>query len=154
MEKSEDRLFQQWMRILRFDAKCIRHRTVRRSMLNRNSTTIRNQGEPFVERKVYLVYDYEEFCGAFSSLLLAKKAVDEHLGIVKKYASSQAEKLNIGEVEYELRKDEGERTWVYSFLVKSKGNGMDLHCRRPTIFECQLDEYNSMTSRMLKKRKE
>lgn len=104
-------------------------------------------------KKVYLVYDYEEFCGAYSSLLLAKKAVGEHLGLVKDYASEQAQKLNFGEVECELRRDEGERTWIYSFMVKTKGNGMDLHCRRPTIFECPLNEYDSVTRRLMEKRK-
>ncbi len=104
-------------------------------------------------KKVFLVYDYEEFCGVYSSLLLAKKAVGEHLGLVKKYALSQAEKLDFGDLECELRKEERERTWVYSFSVKAKSNGMDLHCRRPIIYECPVDEYDSVTRRLMEKRR-
>jgi len=99
-------------------------------------------------RKVYLVYDYEEFCGVYSSFSLAKKAVERHLGIVKDFAERQAKSRKLGELAYELRQAAGERTWVYSLLVKEKESGLDLHCRRPIIYECPLDQYDSMTKRM------
>ena len=104
-------------------------------------------------KKVYLVYDYEEFCGAFSSLQSAKKAVEEHLEIIRESASAQAKKLNMGDLEYELSEDKGENAWVYSFLVKSRLRGHDIHCRRPTIYKCPLDRYDSVTKRLAAIRK-
>jgi hypothetical protein len=104
-------------------------------------------------RKVYLVYDFEEFCGAYSSFALARKAVSEHLSHVKKYALQQAKKLEFGDLDFEVTESSGESHWSYSFLAKTKSNGLDLHCRRPTIYECPMDEYDSMTKRLMDRKK-
>ena len=57
--------------------------------------------------KISLVYDFEELCGVFSSLALAKKAVAEHLSYIKKYTSEKSERLGFGDVEFEVFEDEG-----------------------------------------------
>ncbi len=106
-----------------------------------------------MQKKVYLVYDYEEFCGAYSSLSIAKKAVKEHLGAVMDLASSQAAKLELGDIALEISEDSGKKRWAFSALFKTKNNGADLHCRRPTIFECPIDEYDSVTKRLLESRR-
>lgn len=102
-----------------------------------------------MQKKVYLVYDYEEFCGAFSTLSIAKKAVKRHLAVVRGYAQMQAEKMELGELQLDVTEDSGRKRWSYLATFKTKNDGQDLHCRRPTIFECPMDEYDSMTKRMV-----
>lgn len=119
---------------------------------SRNWATKKQQGAN-VQKKVYLVYDYEEFCGAYSSLSIAKKAVKKHLGAVMDLASSQAAKLELGDLQLEVTEDSGKKRWTYLASFKTASDGQDLHCRRPTIFECPIDEYDSVTKRLLESRR-
>ena len=95
--------------------------------------------------KIYLVYDFEELCGVFSTLPLAKKAVAEHLAHIKKYTEEKSQRLGFGEVEFEVFEDAGERRWVYALLAKTAHDKRDLHRRRVAIYQYNQDEcYSSM----------
>ncbi len=100
------------------------------------------------KRKIYLVYDFEELCGVFSSLSSAKKAVAEHLSLIRKYTEEKAKKLNFGHVEFEVFEEKGEGRWIFALLAKTKNNGHDLHRRRVVIYEYNLDEYYSSMKRL------
>ncbi|MCX8195062.1 MAG: hypothetical protein N3G22_03080 [Candidatus Micrarchaeota archaeon] len=99
-------------------------------------------------KKIYLVYDYEQFCGAYSSFALAKKAVEQHLDIVLKCAQEQAEKKKMGEIQLEVAEDRGKSHWAYLASFKAVATGREVHCSRPTIFECPLDRYDSVIKRL------
>ena len=98
--------------------------------------------------KIYLVYDFEELCGVFSSLPLAKKAVAEHLSHIKKYTSEKAQRLGFGEVEFEVFEDAGERRWIFALLAKTSRDKRDLHRRRVAIYQYNQDEYYSSMKRL------
>ena len=98
--------------------------------------------------KIYLVYDFEELCGVFSSLALARKAVAEHLAHIKKYTSEKSGRLGFGEVEFEVFEDEGERRWIFALLAKTKRDKRDLHLRRVAIYQYNQDEYYSSMKRL------
>ena len=98
--------------------------------------------------KIYLVYDFEELCGVFSSLALARKAVAEHLSHIKKYTQEKSGRLGFGEVEFEVFEDEGERRWIFALLAKTKSDKRDLHRRRVAIYQYNQDEYYSSMKRL------
>jgi len=98
--------------------------------------------------KIYLVYDFEELCGIFSSLPLAKKAVAEHLSHIKKYTTEKAERLGFGGVEFEVFEDAGERRWIFALLAKTSNDKRDLHRRRVAIYQYNQDEYYSSIKRL------
>jgi hypothetical protein len=98
--------------------------------------------------KIYLVYDFEELCGVFSSLPLAKKAVAEHLSHIKKYTAEKAQRLGFGEVEFEVFEDEGERRWIFALLAKTSRDKRDLHRRRVAIYQYNQDQYYSSMKRL------
>ncbi len=100
------------------------------------------------EKKIYLVYDFEELCGVFSSLENARGAVSKHLALIKEYTQKKAKKLGFGEVSFEVFQDEGERRWIYAFLAKTKDNNSDLHRRKVVIYQYNMDEYYSMMKRV------
>ena len=97
-----------------------------------------------MQSSIYLVYDFEELCGVFSTLELAKKAVAEHLGLIKHYSKSKAKKMGLGEISFEVYERAANRSWVYALLVKTKKNDQDLHRRKIAIYELRLNEYNSL----------
>jgi hypothetical protein len=99
-------------------------------------------------KKIYLVYDFEELCGVFSTLPLAKKAVAEHLAHIKKYTAEKAKRLGFGEVEFEVFEDEGERRWIFALLAKTVLDKRDLHRRRVAIYQYKEDEYYSSIKRL------
>ncbi|MCX8197953.1 MAG: hypothetical protein N3F07_02035 [Candidatus Micrarchaeota archaeon] len=101
------------------------------------------------QEKIYLVYDFEELCGAFSSLKKAKEAVAEHISYIKKYTSEKAKRLGLGEAVFEVFEDCGQRRWVYALLAKSKNNGGDLHRRKIVICEYKKDTYCSSIKRLV-----
>ena len=98
--------------------------------------------------KIYLVYDFEELCGVFSTLPLAKKAVAEHLSHIKKYTAEKSERLGFGDVEFEVFEDAGERRWIFALLAKTKSDKRDLHRRRVAIYQYNQDEYYSSMKRL------
>ena len=98
--------------------------------------------------KIYLVYDFEELCGVFSSLALARKAVAEHLAHIKKYTQEKSGRLGFGDVEFEVFEDEGERRWIFALLAKTKSDKRDLHRRRVAIYQYNQDEYYSSMKRL------
>ncbi|MFA6328176.1 MAG: hypothetical protein WCY41_01905 [Candidatus Micrarchaeia archaeon] len=98
--------------------------------------------------KIYLVYDFEELCGVFSSLALAKKAVGEHLAHIKKYTEEKSARLGFGEVAFEVFEDKGERRWIYALLAKTTRDNRDLHRRRVAIYQYNQDEYYSSMKRL------
>lgn len=98
--------------------------------------------------KIYLVYDFEELCGVFSTLPLAKKAVVEHLFHIKKYTQEKSERLGFGDVEFEVFEDEGERRWIFALLAKTARDKRDLHRRRVAIYQYNQDEYYSSMKRL------
>ncbi|MCX6771065.1 MAG: hypothetical protein NTX79_03345 [Candidatus Micrarchaeota archaeon] len=98
--------------------------------------------------KIYLVYDFEELCGVFSSLSLARKAVAEHLSHIKKYTQEKSERLGFGDVEFEVFEDQGERRWIFALLAKTKRDKRDLHRRRVAIYQYNQDEYYSSMKRL------
>ena len=100
------------------------------------------------KRKIYLVYDFEELCGVFSSLALAREAVAEHLMHIRNYTEDRALKLGFCKVHFEVFQDEGERRWIYALLAKTTDNGSDLHRRRVAIYEYNQDEYYSSMKRL------
>ena len=100
------------------------------------------------KKKIYLVYDFEELCGIFSTLENAKKAVGEHLSLVRDYTRQKSRRLGFGEVSFELYQDEGERRWIYALLAKTKDNGGDLHRRKVVIYEYNQDQYYSSMKRL------
>ena len=98
--------------------------------------------------KIYLVYDFEELCGVFSTLSLARKAVAEHLSHIKKYTREKSERLGFGDVEFEVFEDEGERRWIFALLAKTAHDKRDLHRRRVAIYQYNQDEYYSSMKRL------
>lgn len=102
-------------------------------------------------KKVYLVYDFDELCGVFSSLSAAKKAVALHLSHIKKYTEKKSRQLGFGEVDFEVFEDSLERKWVYSVLAKTREKGEDLHRRRVMICEYNQNEYFSTMKRLAEK---
>ena len=103
--------------------------------------------------KIYLVYDFEELCGVFSTLALAKKAVAEHLSHIKRYTAEKSERLGFGDVEFEVFEDEGERRWIFALLAKTKRDKRDLHRRRVAIYQYNQDEYYSSMKRLAEQKK-
>jgi hypothetical protein len=102
--------------------------------------------------KIYLVYDFEELCGVFSSLANAKRAVAEHLSYIKKYTEEKSRRLGFGEVDFEVFEDPGERRWIYALLARTKSNGGDLHRRKVVIYEYKQDEYYSSMKRLVEQK--
>lgn len=100
------------------------------------------------QKKIYLVYDFEELCGVFSSLENAREAVAEHLAHIRNYTEQKAKRLGFGEVSFEVFRDDGERRWIYALLAKTKDNGGDLHRRKVVIYEYNMDEYYSSMKRL------
>ena len=100
------------------------------------------------QKKIYLVYDFEELCGVFSSLANARRAVAEHLALVRKYTEEKSRRLGFGEVSFEVFEDAGERRWIYAMLAKTKRDGGDLHRRKVAIYEYNRDEYYSSMKRL------
>ena len=100
------------------------------------------------QKKIYLVYDFEELCGVFSTLANAKNAVAEHLALVRKYTEEKSRRLGFGEVSFEVFEDAGERRWIYAMLAKTKRDGGDLHRRKVAIYEYNRDEYYSSMKRL------
>jgi hypothetical protein len=98
--------------------------------------------------KIYLVYDFEELCGVFSSLALAKKAVAEHLSHIKRYTREKSDRLGFGEVEFEVYEEQGERRWIFALLAKTARDKRDLHRRRVAIYQYNQDEYYSSMKRL------
>ncbi|VVC00020.1 Uncharacterised protein [uncultured archaeon] len=103
--------------------------------------------QPDSQKRIYLVYDFEELCGIFSSLANARRAVDEHLSLVKSYTEKKAKQMKFGEVAFEIFRDDGERRWLYALVAKTKHNGADLHRRKVVIYQYNMDEYYSMMKR-------
>lgn len=99
--------------------------------------------------KIYLVYDFEELCGVFTDLELAKKAVAEHLGLIKHYSKSKAKKMGFGEIDFEVYERAANKSWVYALLVKTKKDNRDLHRRKIAIYELNLNEYNSLLKKFV-----
>ncbi len=104
---------------------------------------------PSNDKKIYLVYDFEELCGVFSTLPHAKKAVAEHLSLIRKYTEDKSRRLGFGEVAFEVFQDSGERRWIYAMLAKTKANGHDLHRRKVVIYEYNQDQYYSSMKRLV-----
>jgi len=102
--------------------------------------------------RIYLVYDFEELCGVFSSLALAKKAVAEHLSLIRTYTEEKSRRLGFGDVDFEVFEDSGERRWIYALLAKTKSNGGDLHRRKVVIYEYKQDEYYSSMKRLVEQK--
>jgi hypothetical protein len=100
------------------------------------------------QKKIYLVYDFEELCGVFSSLANAKKAVAEHLSHIRRYTEEKSRRLGFGEVSFEVFEDAGERRWIYAMLARTRDNGGDLHRRKVVIYEYAQDEYYSSMKRL------
>lgn len=100
------------------------------------------------KKKIYLVYDFEELCGVFSSLALAREAVAEHLMHIRNYTEDRAKRLGFGKVHFEVFQDDGERRWIYALLARTSDNGSDLHRRRVVIYEYNQDEYYSSMKRL------
>jgi len=101
------------------------------------------------EKKIYLVYDFEELCGVFSSLERARDAVTQHLALVKRYTEKKAKQMNFGEVAFEIFRDDGERRWLYALVAKTRHNNADLHRRKVVIYQYNMDEYYSMMKRFV-----
>lgn len=111
-----------------------------------------NLSEPLsanAAKKIYLVYDFEELCGVFSSLANARKAVGEHLSLIRRYTEEKSRKLGFGEVSFEVFEDSGERRWIYALLAKTARDGGDLHRRKVVIYEYNQDEYYSSMKRIV-----
>lgn len=104
------------------------------------------------DNKIYLVYDFEELCGVFSSLENARKAVAEHLSFIRRYTEQQSRRLGFGEVTFEVFQDEGERRWIYGMLARTKKDGGDLHRRKVVIYEYNKDEYYSSMKRLVEQK--
>ena len=104
---------------------------------------------PNNEKKIYLVYDFEELCGVFSSLAGAKAAVAEHLALVKGYTEKKARQMKFGELDFEVWQDEGERRWIYGMVAKTRHDGQDLHRRKVVIYQYNMDQYYSMMKRFV-----
>ena len=104
------------------------------------------------DKKIYLVYDFEELCGVFSTLPLAKKAVAEHLSHIRKYTEEKSKRLGFGDVAFEVFEDSGERRWIYAMLAKTKRDGSDLHRRKVVIYEYKQDEYYSSMKRLVEQK--
>ncbi|GEM_PF-1153326 len=98
--------------------------------------------------KIYLVYDFEELCGVFSSLALAKKAVAEHLAHIKRYTKEKSDRLGFGDVEFDVYEEKGERRWIFALLAKTAHDKRDLHRRRVAIYQYNQDEYYSSMKRL------
>ena len=107
---------------------------------------------PNNDKRIYLVYDFEELCGVFSSLALAKKAVAQHLSHIRKYTEDKSRRLGFGEVDFEVFEDSGERRWIYAMLAKTKRDGGDLHRRKVVIYEYMQDEYYSSMKRLVEQK--
>lgn len=130
----------------------------RKSRLKRTSRkkSNENQQKPgaTMNKKIFLVYDFEELCGAFSTLPLAKKAVAQHLGLIKHYSKTKAEKMGFGELDFEVYERAAKKSWVYALLVKTKRDNVDLHRRKIAIYELALDEYSSLLKKFMEKKPE
>lgn len=98
---------------------------------------------------IYLVYDFEELCGVFSSLPRAREAAEEHLALVRNYTVRKAKQMKFGDVQFEIYRDEGERRWLYAMVAKTKKDGADLHRRKVVIYQYNMDEYYSMMKRFV-----
>ncbi|MFA6214145.1 MAG: hypothetical protein WC717_02600 [Candidatus Micrarchaeia archaeon] len=99
-------------------------------------------------KKIYLVYDFEELCGVFTTLPLARRAVAEHLAHIKKYTKEKAGRLGFGDVEFEVFEDCGERRWIFALLARTRRDRRDLHRRRVAIYQYNQDEYYSSMKRL------
>ncbi|MCL6089303.1 MAG: hypothetical protein M1530_04055 [Candidatus Marsarchaeota archaeon] len=106
------------------------------------------QSETDGQGKIYLVYDFEELCGVFSSLSNARRAVAEHLALIRKYTEEKSRRLGFGEVTFEVFQDQGERRWIYAMLARTKKDGADLHRRKVVIYEYRQDQYYSSMKRL------
>ncbi|MCX6773166.1 MAG: hypothetical protein NTV88_05370 [Candidatus Micrarchaeota archaeon] len=98
---------------------------------------------------IYLVYDFEELCGVFSTLPLAREAAEEHLALVKNYTVKKAKQMKFGDVTFEVYRDDGERRWLYAMVAKTKHNNADLHRRKVVIYQYNMDQYYSMMKRFI-----
>ena len=96
---------------------------------------------------IYLVYDFEELCGIFSSLPRASEAAEEHLALVRSYTEKKARQMKFGEVDFEVYRDDGERRWLYAMVARTKKDGADLHRRKIVIYQYNMDQYYSMMKR-------
>lgn len=96
---------------------------------------------------IYLVYDFEELCGVFSSLPRAREAAEEHLSLVRSYTVKKARQMKFGEVNFEVYRDDGERRWLYALVAKTRKDGRDLHRRKVVIYKYNMDQYYSMMKR-------
>ena len=103
--------------------------------------------KPSAQTPIYLVYDFEELCGVFSSLPRAREAAEEHLALVRSYTEKKARQMKFGDVEFEVYMDEGERRWLYAMVARTKHNNADLHRRKVVIYQYNLDEYYSLMKR-------
>ena len=98
---------------------------------------------------IYLVYDFEELCGVFSSLPLAREAAEQHLALVRSYTEKKAKQMKFGDVEFEVYRDDGERRWLYAMVAKTAKDGADLHRRKVVIYQYNMDQYYSMLKRFV-----
>ncbi|MCX8197527.1 MAG: hypothetical protein N3G80_04425 [Candidatus Micrarchaeota archaeon] len=96
---------------------------------------------------VYLVYDFEELCGVFSSFSCAKNAVARHLEYLKKYVEKKARQLGFGEIEFEIFEEGQKNRWIYAVLAKSK-SGKDIHRRKIVIIRKVQNSYDSTIKRL------
>ena len=99
------------------------------------------------QTKIYLVYDFEELCGVFSSLPRAREAAEEHLALVRSYTVRKAKQMKFGDVQFEVYRDDGDRRWLYAMVAKTARDGADLHRRKVVIYQYNMDEYYSMMKR-------
>ncbi|MEM4554874.1 MAG: hypothetical protein QXT25_03435 [Candidatus Anstonellaceae archaeon] len=99
------------------------------------------------KKRVYLMYDFDELCGVFSSLALAKKAASQHLLHIKNYVQKKASQLGFGEVDFEVFEAKSGEKHIYAVLAKAK-NGKDLHRRKIVICGRQQDSYDSTIKRL------
>ncbi|MEM4348357.1 MAG: hypothetical protein QXN37_02195 [Candidatus Anstonellaceae archaeon] len=99
------------------------------------------------KKMIYLMYDFDELCGVFSSLDLAKKAVDQHLLHIKNYVQRKSLQLGFGEVDFEIFEEKSENKHIYAVLAKAK-NGKDVHRRKIVVFGRQQDTYDSTIKRL------
>ena len=98
---------------------------------------------------IYLVYDFEELCGVFSSLPRAREAAEEHLSLVRSYTEKKAKQMKFGDVDFEVYRDDGERRWLYAMVARTKKDGQDLHRRKVVIYQYNMDQYYSLMKRFL-----
>jgi hypothetical protein len=99
------------------------------------------------KKKIYLLYDFEELCGCFTTLEGAKKAAFEHISYLKQYILETSKRLGFENIEFEIYQDQGERRWLFGLLAKA--NGSDLHRRKIVIFEYLQNQYYSSIKRLI-----